>query len=47
MNKELLERIRHEFTYLSGLYVSDLEDFREYWRLDYKELIELLEKKLN
>lgn len=47
MNKELLEKIRHEFSFLHGLYASDLEDFTESFQLNYTNLIKEIDEELD
>lgn len=47
MSKDLLEKIRHEFSFLHGLYASDLEDFSQSFELNYKDLIKEIDAELN
>ena len=44
ISKELLDTIEHELTCLTGLYACDNEDFIEYFRLDFTELLNKIEK---
>ena len=41
---ELLERILHEFNVLHGLYASDNKEMLQPFRLNYQDLIKLLEE---
>lgn len=47
MDRDFLEYIRHEFVWLHGLYASDLEDFSESFQLDFKDVIDRIDKELD
>ena len=44
ISKELLEKIEHELTCLTGLYASDNKEFIEYFQLDFTGLLNEIEK---
>ena len=44
ISEELLEKIEHELTCLTGLYASDNPNFKESFQLDFSELLKKIEK---
>ncbi|KZX11336.1 hypothetical protein MBORA_15810 [Methanobrevibacter oralis] len=46
MTVNLLKKIEHELTCITGLYAADNLEFNESFQLDYNELIKMINEKI-